>query len=657
MKMKICQARPTLNGVLLSVCLMAGFTPIVSAQSLGGFGAFGSSENGDSDAQQIQAARKVQPRSESFGLPSIVSGSERSNSRNRNERASNTRRAGAALQDDEKITPRERGEFEKYIDTITSEKIKIFGANLFDTLPVGFAPVDAVQVNQDYVLGTGDMVQIRGWGMVDIDVNATVDRSGAIYIPKVGNVNVSGVKYRDLQGYLKQAVSKIFNNFELTASISQVRSVQVYVVGHAVRPGTYTLSAMSTLLNALFTSGGPNVTGSMRNIEVKRGNQTLTNFDLYDMLVKGDKSRDVVLQDGDVVFIPEVGPLVALTGNIKTPAIFELKKDDTSLAELIGWAGGFSSAAETKQVVVEKNIGNDFKTIANLKADRASINSTLAQIRVGAADVLRVYAPGAIPIEAEVSNAYVKVSGAVKETGVFKIGEGETLRALITRLGGTKENAYIYATELNRESVRVQQQQKLNEVAERFSRDLETGATQQLSSTSDSGNIAIITAAVERQRAIAQRMSTIKAKGRIVLEMPDGNAQVKNLPEIALRDGDSIYIPKRPDTVDVLGAVFQQNTFIYRPSRKVGDYVELAGGASQTSDSSQIFVIRADGTTTSGSSSGWFSGVKSAQVNPGDTIVVPEEIAHTSWSQSIKEWTSIFYQFGLGAAGLKVLKD
>ena len=153
-------------------------------------------------------------------------------------------------------------------------------------------------------------------------------------------------------------------------------------------------------------------------------------------------------------------------------------------------------------------------------------------------------------------------------------------------------------------------------------------------------------------------MATIKAKGRIVLEMEDGDAQIKNLPELALRDGDSIFVPVRPDTVEVLGAVFQQNIFIYRPSRQVGDYLTLAGGASQTSDVSQMYVIRADGTAVSRDGSGWFSGgLKSAKVNPGDTIVVPEEVVHTSWAQNLKEWTSIFYQFGLGAAGLKVLKD
>ena len=273
--------------------------------------------------------------------------------------------------------------------------LPIFGKDLFSDVPSTYAPFDGIQVNQDYVIGTGDELQVRGWGMVDIDVSATVDRSGAIFIPRVGSVKVSGVQYKDLQGYLKKAVGRIYNNFELTASIAQTRAVQIYVVGHAVRPGTYTLSAMSSLLNAVFTSGGPDATGSMRNIQLKRGAQTISTFDLYDMLVKGDKSGDISLRDGDVIYIPEVGPLVALTGNVKQSAIFELK-GNASLAEVLTWAGGFDSAAETKQVIVEKNIDNHYQTVVQLRADRTISNGQLASIPVNPTDVLRVFAPGAI---------------------------------------------------------------------------------------------------------------------------------------------------------------------------------------------------------------------------------------------------------------------
>lgn len=546
--------------------------------------------------------------------------------------------------------------FGTYAATVTGAPLERFGKSLFTDVPTTFAPFDAAQVNGDYVIGTGDEIQIRGWGMVNVDVTATVDRNGAIYVPRVGSIKVAGVKYRDLQGYLKQAVSKIFTNFELTASISQTRAVQIYVVGHAMRPGTYTLNSMSTLLNALFTSGGPDSSGSMRAIQLKRNGATVANFDLYDVLVNGDKSQDATLRDGDVIYIPEVGPLVAVTGNVKNQAVFELK-GSASLADVIRWAGGVDSAAEQRQIIIEKTVNNAYQTVAELVADKATIAARLAGIPVRATDVIRVFAPGASPVRAQLQNEYVRVSGEMKQSGLFQIRKGETLRELITRLGGPTDAGYVYATQLTRDSVRRTQQLKLDELADRFERDVESAASSRTSGTTDKDVIAIQAAEVERQRRVAEKLRTVKAEGRIVLELHDGNAQVKNLPDLPLQDGDTVFVPRKPGTVEVLGSVFQSNSFIYKPRRTVKDYVLLAGGGTESGDTSETYIVRADGTAKGARGSGWLSGVNGTEVNPGDTIVVPEKLERGSWRQSLKEWTAIFYQFGLGAAGLKVLKN
>jgi protein involved in polysaccharide export with SLBB domain len=549
-----------------------------------------------------------------------------------------------------------KNSFSEYVERVTGAPLEPFGKNLFTDVPTTFAPFDSAQVNGDYVIGTGDELQIRGWGMVNVDVTAIVDRSGAIYIPRVGTVRVAGVKYRDLQGHLKQAIGRIFSNFDLTASISQTRAIQIYVVGHAVRPGTYTLSSMSTLLNALFTSGGPDSTGSMRAIQLKRGGETVASFDLYDMLIKGDKSGDATLRDGDVIHIPEVGPLVALTGNVKNPAIFELK-GRSSMLDLLSWAGGIDSAAERKQIIVEKTVDNTYQTLVELVAEPAAMSSRLAGIPVQPTDVVRVFAPGAVPVQAQLQHEYVRVSGEVKKSGVFQIRKGESLRDLMFRLGGVTDNGYVYATQLKRESVKRAQQLRLDEIAERFERESERSAAQRLADTTDTNALAIQQAELERQRNMARQMRTIKAEGRIVLELQDGGAQVKHLPDLPLQDGDSIHIPRKPGTVDVLGAVFQQNSFIYLPRRTVRDYISLAGGETATADGSEIYLIRADGTARSGRNSGWVRGLGGVPINAGDTIVVPEVSGRTSWMQTFKEWTTILYQFGLGAAGLKVLQN
>jgi protein involved in polysaccharide export with SLBB domain len=577
-------------------------------------------------------------------LPSLTGG-------DRNARITQSRISNPQLNP----IPEEKGAFEVYVEKATGKGIDIFGKDLFNNVPDTFAAADAVQVNPDYLIGTGDELQIRGWGMVDIDVGVTVDRSGEIYIPRVGAVKVAGIKYRDLQEYLKKAVGKIYTNFDLTVSVAQTRAVQIYVVGHARRPGTYTVSAMSTLLNALFVSGGPDASGSMRNIQLKRGGNIITTFDLYDMLVKGDKSHDATLQDGDVIYIPEVGPLVALIGNVKKSAIFELQ-GEASLADAIAWAGGFDSAAEQKKVVVEKNVDNVFHMVAELTADKEEIASRLAGIPLNPTDILRVFSPSAIPVKVQVRSEYVRVEGEVRSSGVFQIKRGETLRELITRLGGPTEDGYIYATQLTRESLRVEQQARLDEIAERFEREVHSSTTAQISGALDSQSIEAANAEAARQLQLAQKLRSIKAKGRIVLEMPGGEATVEDLADIPLQDGDTIYIPRKPGTVDVLGAVFQQNSFIYRPNRFVNDYLGMAGGPTGHADKSEIYLIKADGTTQSARSSGLFHSFGNTRVNPGDTIVVPEAVAHRTWTQNLKDWTTILYQFGLGAAGLKVLQ-
>src|SRR5215471_7078811 len=223
------------------------------------------------------------------------------------------------LQQDVQAEQRERNEFQKFVMESTGRDLQIFGQNLFRTVPSTFAPVDNIPVTPDYVIGPGDEIQIRAWGQIDVDFSAVVDREGAISVPKVGVINVAGVKASDLPAYLKTVFGRTFRNFQLTATLGKLRSIQVFVVGQAKRPGTYTVSSLSTLVTAVFASGGPSTRGSMRNIQLKRGNLVVADFDFYDLIVSGDKSKDAPLLPGDVIYIAPVGPQVAVTGSVKLP--------------------------------------------------------------------------------------------------------------------------------------------------------------------------------------------------------------------------------------------------------------------------------------------------------------------------------------------------
>ncbi len=264
--------------------------------------------------------------------------------------------------------PGPRTEFEQMAADSAGRPLTIFGQSLFDNPPETFAPADGAQVPSDYVVGPGDQLRIRVWGQLNADLSIQVDRSGQVYIPQVGEVPVAGVRFSDLEGVLTRAVGQFFKSYNLAVSMGRLHQIQVFVVGQARAPGMYTVGSLSTLVNAVFASGGPLPQGSLRQIQLRRGAQIVQEFDLYDLLVNGDKSHDLPLQSGDVVLIPPVGPLVAIAGSVNAPAIYELRERAT-LGSLIQMAGGLSSVADGSNATVERISKDRVRTIHEFTLD------------------------------------------------------------------------------------------------------------------------------------------------------------------------------------------------------------------------------------------------------------------------------------------------
>jgi len=313
----------------------------------------------------------------------------------------------------------ERIEFQDFILQSTGRDLPLFGANLFRQAPSTFAPVDNVPVTADYVIGPGDEIQIRAWGQIDVDFSATVDRNGAISVPKVGAINVAGIKYQDLPDYLKTAFGRVFRNFQLTASLGKLRSMQIFVVGHARSPGTYTVSSLSTLVTALFAVGGPSSSGSMRSIQLKRANQVVTDLDLYDFFVAGDKSKDTRLLPGDVIYIPPVGSLVAVNGSVNAPAIYELK-EHASIFDVLRWAGGLATTAQGQKVTLERIEDRKVRKVEEFPLDYGGL---ARGVRDG--DLLTIYS--LVPRFDDT----VTLRGNVAQPGRFPWREGMRIRDLI----------------------------------------------------------------------------------------------------------------------------------------------------------------------------------------------------------------------------------
>jgi protein involved in polysaccharide export with SLBB domain len=285
---------------------------------------------------------------------------------------------GQAQQQLQTILPPEHlTEFQKFIASTTGQVLPIFGANLFRNVPSTFAPLSMTPVPSDYVIGPEDELRVRVWGQVSFQANVRVDRSGEIYLPQVGPVHVAGIPFSALDGQLRSAIGRVYRNFDLTADIGQIRAVQVYVAGEARHPGVYTVSSLSTLVDAIFASGGPSIQGSMRDIELRRGSQVVAVFDLYDLLARGDKSKDAKLLPGDVIFITPVGAEVAITGSVRNQAIYELSKGE-SLDGLIADAGGVSAVASKARVSIERIEDNHDRYAMEVAYDAAGLKTALA---------------------------------------------------------------------------------------------------------------------------------------------------------------------------------------------------------------------------------------------------------------------------------------
>jgi protein involved in polysaccharide export with SLBB domain len=280
--------------------------------------------------------------------------------------------SGTTIQTANREKKAELTDFQLLVETSLGTVLPIYGASLFENVPTTFAPVDHIPVTADYVIGPGDELMIRAWGQIDLDVHARVDRNGNVFLPKVGSVGVAGLKYAQLEDFLKSHIGRIYQNFDLNVTMGELRSIDIYVVGQVSRPGRYTVSSLSTLTNAIFASGGPSSHGSMRDIQLKRGGKVVTTFDLYDLLLSGDKSKDVVLQPEDVIYVSSNGPQVAMGGQINVPGIYELKTE-TKLSEVIRLSGGLTNTAYGGKVYIEHIVDRRVHSVEEVKLDAAGL--------------------------------------------------------------------------------------------------------------------------------------------------------------------------------------------------------------------------------------------------------------------------------------------
>lgn len=673
-------------------------------------------------------------------------------------------------------------QFQEFVKDTTGKSLQLYGYNLFEGYR--FTSLADVPVPANYVIGPGDEIDLKLWGMTDNMLRIPIDRNGQMSIPKVGTINLAGTRADQLEDVLRSHLSKVFKKFELSASVGRLRSIQIFVVGQARKPGAYMVSSMSTLIAALFESGGPSSNGSLRKIKLIRGGQLVTTLDLYSFIHSGDTSKDSRLLPGDVIVIPPVENRVALYGATDNPAIYELSNTEETVSQLLKYAGGQSNLSTPHKVQLERvdaqkikgprlvlslalneaglsyrlknsdvltlfKISPEFGNAVTLRGNVASplrypykqgmriadlipetdaliqadyyarknkfvqyesglvvsaervigetrglleeinwsyatlertdnkeVKTILIPFDLGKAirqndprenhelqpgDVITVFGVKDLPVPLENRTQFVKVLGEVKVPGIYQLNGNETLNQAIEKAGGLTKNAYLFGTVFTRESARVQQQENLSKAIRRMQADIVNQSATLLQNITDSEKGQSTQAQIASQKLLIERAQTIKANGRVSLEMTLGQPV---LPDISIEDGDTIYVPNKPSFVGVYGAVLAEASLMHRTTYSVTDYLDKSG-LSRDADIDEILIIRADG-SVEGNPKGLrkkltTQSLASKTLQPGDTVFVPEIIdrrgAYTQFIQGVKDWTQIVFQMGIGAVALKTLRQ
>jgi protein involved in polysaccharide export with SLBB domain len=620
-----------------------------------------------------------------------------------------------------------------------SMDLKHFGFDLFLQGRSGFYATNRLPVGPDYVLGPGDEVKITVWGKIDGTWNRTIERDGTIRLPKVGVVVLGGLRFEQAREVLGKEISRYYTGFEMNVTLGALRTMTVYVVGNARQPGAYTVSSLATLVNALIQAGGPSKSGSMRDIQIRRGGETVARFDMYDLLRRGDKSGDHRLLPEDVIFIPPVGPIAAIAGSVNTPGLYELKGERV-VSQLIDLAGGLNTIAFRGRLQIERIVDNnrqimfesdleaakekevdlrsgDILKVFQIVQDRRTVRIAGAVQRDGEygfnpgmtlkdlvalsggtkyyaylkeAELARLTLteggpkvekinidlektlagdPGANPPLQEDDQLFVRsipewktytqvsVLGEIRFPGVYTARKGERLSSLIERAGGFTSNAYVRGAVFTRVSVRESTQKMLDESISRLERDLMARGTASISTAASPEELRAKEGEIRQTKEFVEKLRSVRATGRMVLQIASPESLRKSIYDIELENGDSLFVPQNPQSLQTLGAVFNQATFVFDNTMGIPDYIGMAGGYTESADKDRIYVLKVNGSAVRPESSRFFLTSKAGYttrdgmplLEPGDSIVVPEKLDRVAWIRDTKDITQILFQIAVAA--------
>jgi polysaccharide biosynthesis/export protein len=510
----------------------------------------------------------------------------------------------------------------------------IFGYDFFKSTPTTFALSSNVPIPVDYTLGPGDKILVEFFGNNSKEQEGYISRLGTFNLPLLGPISLAGLKFSKAEELIRKKASQELIGTDVYLSLSEMRSINVYVVGAAYNPGTYTVSSLASLTNVILASGGPGQQGSLRNIQVKRNGSLINSYDFYDLILKGDTSKDIRLQESDAVFFPLIENKVRVDGSVQRPGFYEIKEGET-VDDILSYAGiennqdlkvQFSRyKKDTKERIVQMLQDNDATRKIILK-NGDSIN---------------------IITSSSIKPLHVEVTGEVLYPGYYDVNPGETILGVITNAGGMTNQAYPEASVFTRLSVAEQQKSSYMKNADNLEKSLIDAVSS--GSTIDGDSYLAISAFIERLRAI-------EPLGRQVVSVDSYTLNSDPKYNFELQDGDKLVIPKRTSVINVVGEVLNSTTHIFDQDLSVQDYIELSGGVTDGADLSKIFVIMPNGQAVLYKKR-LFQDDISNNLLPGSTVVVSRNPNPFNWLGLTALITPILSDLAVSAAAIAAISD
>ena len=529
------------------------------------------------------------------------------------------------------MTEEEQKEYEK------ESRNWVYGYELFSSSPTTFAPATDIPVSDDYMLGPGDEIKFQTYGTTNLEASLFISRNGDVILPKLGPVSLVGLTFKEAKELLESKVSSELIGSEAYVSLGELRTITIYILGEAYQPGSYKVSSLSTITNALFVSGGVDKMGSVRNIQVRRGGKNHHTFDLYKLLLEGDTSQDIQLQQGDAIFIPLLEKKARVNGSFRRPHLFEILEKDT-IQDLMYYAGGLKKEAKLKGKLELTRLNADGIEVTEFKpSDKKLLNN-----KVSDGDELSAQ------FDSSLFGGTVVLEGEFVYPGTYNIKKHEKISDLIRRAGGYTDNAYPHGAFFTRISVAEQQKLTFTRSAD----DIEEAIASALTSPS-LGEAS--QSAFQALSGLIQRLRNIDPPGRQVITADP--LKIKSDPKLnfTLQDGDRLIIPARPTQVTVVGEVLNPSSLTFNIGADLDDYISNVGGLKDSANGSDIFIMLPNGETKQASSFRRIS--KNTTIIPGSVIVVPRDPAPFEWLFLASTVTPILSGVALAAASLSAISD